>query len=87
MVCGAVLRGLEGSIVRQKKCRRHYGYVASLEYDPYAHAGFDAQKRYVWTEQITNVEYLTGFMQWEVYKVSHIDRLSTSSLLILSYLS
>ncbi|EHK16864.1 uncharacterized protein TRIVIDRAFT_195722 [Trichoderma virens Gv29-8] len=26
VVCGAVLRGLEGSIVRQKKCRRHYGH-------------------------------------------------------------
>ncbi|KKP05800.1 hypothetical protein THAR02_02084 [Trichoderma harzianum] len=73
VVCGAVLRGLEGSIVRQKKCRRHYGYVSSLEYDPSAHAGFDAQKRYVWTEQITNVEYLTGFMQWEVYKGELID--------------
>lgn len=87
MVCGAVLRGLEGSIVRQKKCRRHYGFVASLEYDPSAHAGFDEQKRFVWTEQVTNVEYLTGFMQWDVGKVSNIDSLSTSSLLILSYSS
>ncbi|KAL7936119.1 actin-like ATPase domain-containing protein [Trichoderma chlorosporum] len=30
VVCGAVLRGLEGSIVSQKKCRRHYDRV-SLE--------------------------------------------------------
>ncbi|KAL6811160.1 actin-like ATPase domain-containing protein [Trichoderma sp. SZMC 28013] len=29
VVCGAVLRGLEGSIVRQKKCRRHYGHNMS----------------------------------------------------------
>ncbi|KAL6868611.1 actin-like ATPase domain-containing protein [Trichoderma novae-zelandiae] len=29
VVCGAVLRGLEGNIVRQKKCRRHYGHSLS----------------------------------------------------------
>ncbi|TFB06033.1 Heat shock 70 kDa protein 12B [Trichoderma ghanense] len=29
VVCGAVLRGLEGDIVRQKKSRRHYGHSLS----------------------------------------------------------
>ncbi|KAL7802898.1 actin-like ATPase domain-containing protein [Trichoderma afarasin] len=73
VVCGAVLRGLEGSIVRQKKCRRHYGYALSHDYIPSSHAGFDAQKRYVWTDQFQNAEKLTGFMHWEVGKGEHID--------------
>ncbi|KAK0717343.1 hypothetical protein B0T26DRAFT_775631 [Lasiosphaeria miniovina] len=33
VVCGAVLRGVEGSISDEKKCRRHYGYGAILNTD------------------------------------------------------
>ncbi|KAH0528137.1 hypothetical protein TsFJ059_003035 [Trichoderma semiorbis] len=73
VVCGAVLRGLEGSIVRQKKCRRHYGYSLSRTYIPSIHADFDAQKRYIWMDQFKNEESLTGFMEWNVGKGELID--------------
>ncbi|KAL7805233.1 actin-like ATPase domain-containing protein [Trichoderma aethiopicum] len=73
VVCGAVLRGLEGDIVRQKKCRRHYGHSMSLPYSPTIHAQFDTKKRYVWTDHVKGEELLTGFMFWEVSKSSLID--------------
>ncbi|KAH6606450.1 actin-like ATPase domain-containing protein [Trichoderma cornu-damae] len=68
VVCGAVLRGLEGSIVRQKKCRRHYGHTISNVYKPFIHTNFDKEKRKVWMDHVHNVEYLSGFMLWEVGK-------------------
>ncbi|KAL7953298.1 hypothetical protein V8C34DRAFT_321277 [Trichoderma compactum] len=73
VVCGAVFRGLEGSIVRQKKCRRHYGHNMSYVYMPSIHAHFDTQKRWVWMDHIRNKEYLTGFMHWDVGKGEFID--------------
>ncbi|KAL7934660.1 actin-like ATPase domain-containing protein [Trichoderma chlorosporum] len=47
VVCGAVLRGLEGCIVREKKCRKHYGHALSLVYDPLLHSNYDCNKRKV----------------------------------------
>ncbi|KAL7790952.1 actin-like ATPase domain-containing protein [Trichoderma ceciliae] len=73
VVCGAVLRGLEGSIVRQKKCRRHYGHTLSKEYIPSIHTDFDKKKRKVWMDHVQNAKYLSGFMFWEVDKGSLMD--------------
>ncbi|KAL7947533.1 actin-like ATPase domain-containing protein [Trichoderma barbatum] len=50
VVCGAVLRGLEGSIVTEKKCRRHYGHSLSKAYNPSLHSNFDHDTRYVWKD-------------------------------------
>lgn len=81
MVCGAVLRGLEGSIVRQKKCRRHYGHTLSNEYIPSIHTDFDKEKRKVWMDNIKGTEYLSGFMFWKVNKVSNMNNLPSRILL------
>lgn len=70
VVCGAVLRGLEGSIVQKKKCRRHYGHKLSLAYNRILHEGYDTTKRWVWTDKFNDEEMLTGFMFWEIGKVS-----------------
>ncbi|KAK1240839.1 hypothetical protein MKX07_006272 [Trichoderma sp. CBMAI-0711] len=68
VVCGAVLRGLEGTIVRQKKCRRHYGHTLSRAYDSSTHVNFDQVKRYVWMDHFRNEKNLTGFMFWKINK-------------------
>ncbi|KAH0499221.1 hypothetical protein TgHK011_006426 [Trichoderma gracile] len=68
VVCGAVLRGLEGTVVRQKKCRRHYGHELSEVYLPLIHVKYDQQKRYVWTDHFSNTKQLSGFMFWEINK-------------------
>ena len=70
MVCGAVLRGLEGSIVREKKCRRHYGHKLSRLYNPFLHGDYDRAKRRVWTDYVYGEEQLSGFMYWKIGKVS-----------------
>lgn len=69
VVCGAVLRGLEGSIVHKKKCRRHYGHGLSNVYDPILHSGYDTTKRHVWTHFKTGRKRLSGFMRWQIGKV------------------
>jgi hypothetical protein len=70
IVRGAVLRGLEGSIVDVKKCRRHYGHSLSKEYDPKVHFNFDANKRHLWKDTFDdNKLQLSGFMFWEMNKV------------------
>ncbi|CAM1511902.1 Fc.00g094150.m01.CDS01 [Cosmosporella sp. VM-42] len=71
IVCGAVVRGLEGSIVKEKKCRRHYGHVLSEPYDPERHRNFDKKKRFIYKHSWFDREYLTGFMYWEIRKVSY----------------
>lgn len=70
VVCGAVLRGLEGSIVQKKKCRRHYGHTLSEPYNRILHQGYDTTKRRLWTDHTTGVENLSGFMFWKIGKVS-----------------
>ena len=68
MVCGAVLRGIEGSITTEKKCRRHYGYMSARPYDPNVHK-YDKSQRYVWYDIFQRRDYLSGFMKWKVAKV------------------
>ncbi|KAM3510631.1 hypothetical protein MY11210_005716 [Beauveria gryllotalpidicola] len=74
IVCGAVLRGLEGSIVREKKCRRHYGTMMSHEYDPAQHCNYDRSKRYLYTDLFDGCKYLTGFIDWQISKGEKIHK-------------
>ncbi|KAG4293232.1 hypothetical protein FPRO06_12720 [Fusarium proliferatum] len=73
VVCGAVLRGVEGSMVRQKKCRRHYGHSISRTYDPAVHFNFDENKRRLWNDPWTKEQNLSGFMDWEIAKGALLD--------------
>ncbi|KAK1465439.1 hypothetical protein CCUS01_07556 [Colletotrichum cuscutae] len=70
IVCGAVLRGVEGSITTEKRCRRHYGHMLSLEYCPEKHKGYDASKRRVYIDPFDRLTYLTGFMVWVIGKIT-----------------
>ncbi|CAG9945212.1 unnamed protein product [Clonostachys rosea f. rosea IK726] len=74
IVCGAVVRGLEGSIVREKKCRRHYGYSVGRPFDHWLHRRFNKSKRYVFTDMVENKKFLTGFMKWKIKKGDTIQR-------------
>ncbi|KAF5669335.1 hsp70 [Fusarium circinatum] len=73
VVCGAVLRGVEGSMFRQKKCRRHYGHSISRTYDPAVHFNFDENKRRLWNDPWTKEQNLSGFMDWEIAKGALLD--------------
>ncbi|KAH7012995.1 hsp70-like protein [Ilyonectria destructans] len=73
IACGAVLRGLEGGIISQKKCRRHYGHSLSKTYDSILHNGFDAKVQRLWTDKFTGVLNLSGFMMWEIGKGDLVD--------------
>ncbi|KAK8143159.1 hypothetical protein G3M48_007622 [Beauveria asiatica] len=74
IVCGAVLRGLEGSIVREKKCRRHYGTMFAHKYDPVEHGNYDRSKRRVYTDPFYHDERLTGFIDWQISKGAKVDK-------------
>lgn len=71
-MCGAVLRGIEGSISSEKKCRRHYGHAVSHPYDPLLDASFDRDTRWVWKYMFDpeRRQFLTGYMSWKIHKVS-----------------
>lgn len=69
IVCGAVLRGLEKSIVETKFCRKHYGHSISKEYDPITDFNYDANKRYLWTNEFDGREMLSGITLWGMAKV------------------
>ncbi len=71
-MCGAVLRGLEGSIVPVKKCRRHYGHTLARLYDPELHWNYDANKRRTWKHKWDGLLRLDGFMFWEINKVGYV---------------
>ncbi|CAH0022627.1 unnamed protein product, partial [Clonostachys rhizophaga] len=68
IVRGSVLRGLEGSIVKEKKCRRHYGYTLSHRYNPSLHAGYNKLKRFTHYDRFSKADYLSGFMNWSIGK-------------------
>ncbi|OAA45111.1 Hsp70 family protein [Beauveria brongniartii RCEF 3172] len=74
VVCGAVLRGLEGSIVREKKCRRHYGTEFTHIYDPAKHGNYDRSKRYVYTSAFDHCKHLSGFINWQFSKGEKIHK-------------
>ncbi|KAM3557081.1 hypothetical protein ARSEF4850_005239 [Beauveria asiatica] len=74
IVCGAVLRGLEGSIVREKKCRRHYGTELAYEFVPAQDKNYDRSKRQVFTDIFDGCEYLSGFIHWQISKGAKVDK-------------
>ncbi|KAJ3492701.1 hypothetical protein NLG97_g5203 [Lecanicillium saksenae] len=82
IVCGAVLRGLEGSIVREKKCRRHYGIGISRRYDPVTYPNYDTTKRSVWFDPFQRQEQLTGFMNWAIEKGAKLQADSEAAVAI-----
>ena len=71
MVCGAVLRGIEGAITTERRCRRHYGYVESRLYSPQKYPSYDKTKRRVIKSHYSGDYALTGFLAWFVAKVSN----------------
>lgn len=73
VVCGAVLRGIEGAIITEKRCRRHYGIKRSRVYDSALHKPFDKKKRRVFKHDFEDKWMLTGFMHWMISKVCHFS--------------
>jgi len=73
VVCGAVLRGLEGSLVDKKSCRRYYGHSMCKKYNPLTDWNYNANTRYRWNDPFTGEEMLTGYMFWEISKGDVID--------------
>lgn len=78
VVRGAVLRGLEGCIVRERKCRRHYGCTVSLPYIPQLHGRYRTETRRVWRDPFKKADYLNGFMDWQISKASLSPRTLTN---------
>jgi len=72
VVCGAVLRGLEGSLIRQRKARRHYGLEMGRAFE----AGKDAESGERWENRYihsyTGVTVLREHVMWLVNKVGEL---------------
>ncbi|KAJ4213220.1 hypothetical protein NW759_011064 [Fusarium solani] len=68
VVCGAVLRGIEGAITTERRCRRHYGYECSELYDPLKYPNYDKTKRWEFKDAYSERHLLSGFMTWFVAK-------------------
>ncbi|RSL72961.1 hypothetical protein CEP53_000914 [Fusarium sp. AF-6] len=68
IVCGAVLRGIEGAVTTERRCRRHYGHRVAKEYDPQKYPNYDKTKRVVLQDRYSKKWMLTGFMDWFVSK-------------------
>jgi hypothetical protein len=43
--------------------------MLSVPYNPYVHTYFDSEKRRLYTDPVDGIEYLSGFMFWEINKV------------------
>ncbi|KAI6380277.1 hypothetical protein MCOR25_001704 [Pyricularia grisea] len=71
---GAVIRGLEGEAVKQRKCRRHYGFEISKHYQHKLHKDFDKSLRRTWIDKFDGSKCLTGFLAWEVNKGSIVTK-------------
>ncbi|KAI8712540.1 hypothetical protein NCS52_01352400 [Fusarium sp. LHS14.1] len=68
VVCGAVLRGIEGAVTTERRCRRHYGYSGWKPYDPSKYPYFNKKKRSVVKLCYSGRYRLSGFMVWFVAK-------------------
>ncbi|KAJ4317355.1 hypothetical protein N0V84_007412 [Fusarium piperis] len=68
VVCGAVLRGIEGAITTERRCRRHYGYECSEIYDARKYPDYDPNKRPLFKTYYSERWMLGGFMHWLVAK-------------------
>ncbi|ATY64025.1 Hsp70 family [Cordyceps militaris] len=71
IVCGAVLRGLEGSIVRERKCRRHYGVKIGKRYK---NQPYDKSKRSTYIDRFDGTQHLTGFLDWQISKGEKVHK-------------
>jgi hypothetical protein len=88
VVCGAVLRGIEGAITTERRCRRHYGYECSELYDPLKYPNYDKTKRWEFKDAYSERHLLSGFMTWFVSKVCnsvtvffHLAKYSTDRMM------
>ncbi|KAA8895128.1 hypothetical protein FN846DRAFT_922535 [Sphaerosporella brunnea] len=71
---GALVRGLDGSIVKQKRSRRHYGCLSYTKY--YPDLGWDAHAYWDSVEECWNV---SGKLTWFLHKNDEVgDEMSTS---------
>ncbi|TLS30837.1 hypothetical protein PpBr36_03535 [Pyricularia pennisetigena] len=67
---GAVIRGIEGEVVKQRKCRRHYGFAVARPFRKIEHEGYDRSLRSICTNHYSDVAFLSGFLIWKVDKGS-----------------
>ncbi|TLD31277.1 hypothetical protein PspLS_02168 [Pyricularia sp. CBS 133598] len=65
---GAVIRGLEGEIVKQRKCRRHYGIEFARPYKHQYDKGYNRSLRRTYMDHFQGKRILTGFLAWKVDK-------------------
>ena len=65
MLTYEALRGLEGTIIGSKRCRRHYGTVVARPFRP----GLDPVDGYVFSDPISG-QCRGGWMTWQIKKVS-----------------
>jgi hypothetical protein len=66
IVRGAALRGLEGSFVLDKYCKRHYGILISKPYD----GSRDIPGEDIWENHFRGGEkYARGYVDWRIKKV------------------
>lgn len=83
---GAVLRGLEESVVRQRKSRNHYGIQLKYLYNEDKHRDIakDGYHVHLKKDKITGELYLNGFMEWKFPKVRNL--LATLVLILYAHI-
>lgn len=74
VVRGAVLRGIEGSLVEKRRSRWHYGTSYATVFDEAVHPISDRYWSPLWERWM-----VSDRMQWHVHKVSRFDRQITRS--------
>ncbi|KAK4073118.1 uncharacterized protein Triagg1_5398 [Trichoderma aggressivum f. europaeum] len=57
------------SIVREKKCQKHYGHALAEVYNPSLHSNYNTERRCIYKDVMDRVDRLTGFMFWQIPKV------------------
>ena len=78
IVRGAALRGLEGSFVRDKYCKRHYGIHISKPYD----GSRDIPEEDIWENIFRGGEkFARGYMDWRIKKVKAGDSVACVTML------
>jgi hypothetical protein len=81
IVRGAALRGLEGSFVRDKYCKRHYGIQISKPYD----GSPDIPSEDIWENPFRGGEkFARGYMDWRIKKVIDVYFLASVNMLIIA---
>jgi len=75
VVRGAVIRGLEGSMVISRRSRWHYGTSYATVFDESKHGIKDRYWSPLWERWM-----VSDRMQWHIAKVSHLDELDECAL-------